>query len=247
MVPGIDMNKWWAKETRKGTPVVVKMENPNYSLLEIESPDPAFGAVDKDRGKNAKQFTWVLLLRAHRAAGCLAWLGNGIWSLLGTIRKRLILGQGVTIENDKSTKGRMLYRVILGFLITALLFLAFEVIAHFNGWHYFQSHTLHIPQTVEIQGWLHEIYVGWLGFRAGHIAPLIQSLSSFCVVLFLIQSLDRLVLCLGCFWIKIKKIKPRIEGEPFKSDDAENPGSKYPMVLVQIPMCNEREVTHPSV
>lgn len=247
MVPGIDMNKWWAKETRKGTPVVVKMENPNYSLLEIESPDPAFGAVDKDRGKNAKQFTWVLLLRAHKAAGCLAWLGNGIWSLLGTIKKRLILGQGVTIENDKSTKGRMLYRVILGFLITALLFLAFEVIAHFNGWHYFQSHSLHIPQTVEIQGWLHEIYVGWLKFRAGYIAPLIQSLSSFCVVLFLIQSLDRLVLCLGCFWIKIKKIKPRIEGEPFNSDDAENPGSNHPMVLVQIPMCNEREVYEQSI
>lgn len=89
MVPGIDMSKWWAKEQRKGTPVIVKMENPNYSLLEIDSPDSAFRPMDKDRGKNAKQFTWVLMLRAHRAAGCLAWLGNGLWSLLSTIKKRL--------------------------------------------------------------------------------------------------------------------------------------------------------------
>ncbi|KAJ8447560.1 hypothetical protein Cgig2_031173 [Carnegiea gigantea] len=241
------MSKWWGKQTRKGTPVVVKMENPNFSILEVESPDSALGPVDKDRGKNAKQFTWVLLLRAHRAAGCLAWLGNGLWALLGTIKNRLILGQGVTVENDKSTKGRLLYRIILGFLIAALAFLAFEIIAHFNGWHYFQSHGLHIPQTVEIESWLHEVYVGWLMFRAGYIAPLIQSLSNFCVVLFLIQSLDRFVLCLGCFWIKLKKIKPRIEGKPFKLNDEENPGCNYPMVLVQIPMCNEREVYEQSI
>ena len=49
--------------------------------------------------------------------------------------------------------------------------------------------------------------------------------------------------CLGRFWIKFKKIKPRIEGDPFKSDDLEGSGCNYPMVLVQIPMCNEREVS----
>jgi hypothetical protein len=49
---------------------------------------------------------------------------------------------------------------------------------------------------------------------------------------------------LGCFWIKYKKIKPRIEVDPFKSDDVEASGYEYPMVLVQIPMCNEREVMH---
>lgn len=241
------MSKWWAKEERKGTPVIVKMENPNYSLVEIESPDSAFRAVEKDRGKNAKQLTWVLLLRAHRAAGCVAWVGNGIWSLLSTIKKRLILGEGVGMENDKSSKGKLLYRVILGFLITALAFLAFEMFAHFNGWHYFQNSNLHIPQTIEIQGWLHEIYVSWLDFRVSYIAPLIQSLSTFCVVLFMIQSLDRLVLCLGCFWIKFNKIRPRIEDEPFKSSDPENPGCNHPMVLVQIPMCNEREVYEQSI
>ncbi|GAB4849963.1 Probable xyloglucan glycosyltransferase 5 [Ancistrocladus abbreviatus] len=251
MAPGIDMSKWWGKEatkeTRKGTPVVVTMENPKYSLLEIDSPDAAFRPVEKDRGKNAKQFTWVLLLKAHRAVGFVAWLGNLLWALLGTIKKRLIFGQGVTMENEKSSKGRMLYRVILAFLVTALAFLGFEVIAHLKGWHYFQNHNLHIPQTTEIQGWLHEVYVAWLEFRAGYIAPPIQALSNFCVALFLIQSADRLILCLGCFWIKYKKIKPRVEDEPFKSDDIENLGSNYPMVLVQMPMCNEREVYEQSI
>lgn len=30
---------WWAKESHRGTPVVVKMENPNnWSMVELEGP-----------------------------------------------------------------------------------------------------------------------------------------------------------------------------------------------------------------
>jgi hypothetical protein len=130
------------------------------------------------------------------------------------------------------------------FLVASLAILAFEVVAYLKGWRYFESANLHIPRTLDLQGWLHVVYVAWLTFRADYIAPLIQALSQFCVVLFLIQSVDRLILCLGCFWIKYKKIKPRIEVDPFKSDDVEASGYEYPMVLVQIPMCNEREVMH---
>ncbi|KAF2302815.1 hypothetical protein GH714_008551 [Hevea brasiliensis] len=100
--------------------------------------------------------------------------------------------------------------------------------------------------TPDLQGLLHMVYVAWLTFRAYYIAPPIQALSNFCVVLFLIQSADRMMLSLGCFWIKYKKIKPRINGDPFKSDDAEAPGYEYPKVLVQIPMCNEREAFCPD-
>ena len=39
ITPSFDFSDWWAKETRKGTPIIVKMENPNYSLVEIGSPD----------------------------------------------------------------------------------------------------------------------------------------------------------------------------------------------------------------
>jgi hypothetical protein len=219
------------------------MENHNYSVLDMDGPEAAFQQVDKDRGKNAKQFTWVLILKAHRVFSSIAWLGNGLWTLLGAIKNRLIFGQGVAMENEKSNKGRLLFRIILAFLVMALAFLAFEVVAHLKGWHYFQNHNLHIPHSLEIKGWFNTIYVGWLEFRADYIAPPIQFLSGSCVALFLIQSADRMLQCLGCFWIKYKKIKPRIEGDPFKSDDLEDSGCNYPMVLVQIPMCNEREVS----
>ncbi|MED6142653.1 putative xyloglucan glycosyltransferase 12, partial [Stylosanthes scabra] len=75
------------KESHRGTPVVVKMENPNWSMVELEAPSEddfivttATSERDKARGKNAKQLTWVLLLKAHRAAGCLASLPPALLS-----------------------------------------------------------------------------------------------------------------------------------------------------------------------
>ncbi|GMN39861.1 hypothetical protein TIFTF001_009096 [Ficus carica] len=249
MAPRLDFSNLWGKDnTRKGTPVVVTMENPNISVVEIDGPDAAFRPVEKSRGKNAKQVTWVLLLKAHRAVGGIAWLASVLWALLGTIKKRLVHRRGVDVETEKLGKGKLLFRVIKAFLVTSLAILAFEVVAYFKGWHYFQNPNLHIPRTSELQGWLHMVYVAWLTFRAGYIAPAIQALSTFCVVLFLIQSADRMILCLGCLWIKYKKIKPTIVGDPFETNDVEkSAGFEYPMVLVQIPMCNEREVYEQSI
>uniref|UniRef100_A0A2N9EKI9 Glycosyltransferase 2-like domain-containing protein n=1 Tax=Fagus sylvatica TaxID=28930 RepID=A0A2N9EKI9_FAGSY len=249
MAPKLDFSNWWTKDSRKGNPVVVTMENPNFSVVEIDGPDSAFRPVEKSRGKNAKQVTWVLLLKANRAVGCVAWLATVLWALLGAIKKRLIHREGVTIASEKLGKGKLIFRVIRVFLVTALAILAFEVVAYLHGWHYFNNPSLHIPRTSDLQGVLHMVYVAWLAFRADYIAPPIQALSKFCVVLFLIQSVDRMILCLGCLWIKYKKIKPRFEGDPFKSDDVEGSGSgyEYPMVLVQIPMCNEKEVYEQSI
>ncbi|GAU28154.1 hypothetical protein TSUD_313130 [Trifolium subterraneum] len=89
MPPRLDFSSWWVKDTQKGTPVVVKMENPSFSVVEINGADAAFRPVEKNRGKNAKQVTWVLLLKAHRAVGCVAWLATVLWDLLGAIKKRL--------------------------------------------------------------------------------------------------------------------------------------------------------------
>ncbi|KAB2077648.1 hypothetical protein ES319_A06G113200v1 [Gossypium barbadense] len=199
----------------KGTPVVVNMDNPSYSVVEIDDPDAAFKPMEKTRGKNPKQVTWVLLLKAHRAVGRAAWIATLFWDLLGTIKRRLIFRQ--------------------------------EVVAYFKGWHCFQNPSLHIPSDDDIQGLLHLVYVTWLPFRADYIAPLIQALSKFCIALFLVQSEDRFMLSLGCFWIKYKKIKPKIEGDPFESVDVEECSYEYPMGLVQIPMCNEREVYEQSI
>ncbi|CAI8601488.1 unnamed protein product [Vicia faba] len=254
MSPSLDFSKWgWVKEasnstssSMKGNPVVVTMENPNYSVLEINGPDSAFQPVNKDRTKNAKQFTWVLLLKAHKAVNCVAWIGNSLCSLLSSVKKRLFFGAVESDESDKSMKAKVLFRVIVAFLVVAMAFLLFEIVAHFKGLYYFHNHNLHVPQTWEIKGLFHEVYVKWLEFRVDYIAPPIQYLSNFCIILFLIQSIDRMVLCLGCFWIKFKKIKPLVvEGNV--EDDLEGSNYGYPLVLVQIPMCNEKEVYEQSI
>ncbi|KAL3526016.1 hypothetical protein ACH5RR_014388 [Cinchona calisaya] len=77
----------------------------------------------------------------------------------------------------------------------------------------------------------------WLSLRVDYAAPSLVLLSKFCIVLSMIQSLDRLVLCVGCFWIKLKKLVPVIEGKAYDIEDA----SSFAMVLVQIHMCNEKE------
>lgn len=251
MAPRLKLFDWWGGKEKnsqqKGTPVIVKMENPNFSIVEIGSPDAAFRPVEKSRGKNAKQVRWVLLLKANRAVGCVAWLATMFLGLLRTIQRRLIFREGVGFASEKLGKGKLLLNLIKAFLVTSLVFLAFEVVAYLKGWHYFENPNVFIPNSSDFQGFFRMIYVSWLSFRADYIAHSIQGLSTFCVVLFLIQSLDRLILCLGCLYIKWKKIKPTIDGDPFKSDDLEGSNNNYPMVLVQVPMCNEREVYELSI
>ncbi|XP_075522590.1 putative xyloglucan glycosyltransferase 5 [Primulina tabacum] len=247
MVPRMNLFNWWTKDTSQGTPVVVKMENPNFSILEIDGPDAAFKPVDKSRLKNSKQVKWVLLLKANRAVGCVAWLGAILWGLLGAIKKRLILRQGVAFASEKLGRGKLILKVIKSFLMILLGILGFEVVAYFKGWQYFENPNLYVPRTYDIQGLFQLFYVAWLEFRVRCIAPFVLSLSTFCIVLFLIQSLDRLILFLGFLYIKLKKIGPTINGDPFEYKDLEGEAQNYPMVLVQIPMCNEREVYELSI
>ncbi|KAK4490900.1 hypothetical protein RD792_001616 [Penstemon davidsonii] len=240
MAPRLNLFDWWSRDTPKGTPVIVKMENPNFSIVEINGLNDAFKPVNKSRLKNAKQVRWVLYLKANRAVGFVAWL-------LGTIKKRLLLRQGVDNASEKLGKGKLMLRIIKAFLVTLMVILAFEMVAHLKGWHHFEKPNLYILHSYEIQGLFHVVYVGWLEFRTRYIAPFVLFLSTFCLVLFIVQSLDRLILCLGCLYIKLKKIKPRIDGGSFDLDDLEGALYDYPMVLVQIPMCNEREVYELSI
>lgn len=136
-----DFGQWWSKQSHKGTSVVVKMENPNFSMLELESPEDGFQVDKRGRGRNAKQLTWVLLLKAHRAAGCLAWLANGVWALLASVRSRFTAPSD---ESGKSSQKSKLYRVIRGFLLASILLLGFELLAYSNGWH-FSRPNLHFP------------------------------------------------------------------------------------------------------
>ncbi|ONM55122.1 putative xyloglucan glycosyltransferase 8 [Zea mays] len=252
MAPGLRLAYPWGRDVRRGTPVVVTMENPNYSVVEIDGPEAealraGVPPMDKGRGRgrSAKQFTWVLLLRAHRAAGCLASLAAVTWALPSAVAKRF--RRAAAAEGVGRGRGWLLYRFIKVLLALSLLALTVELAAYWKGWH-FQRPNLtmpefHVPEVEDIQGWLHTAYLAWMSFRADYIRRPIEFLSKVCILLFVVQSLDRLVLCIACFWIKLKKIKPRLEGDPFR----EGSGYLHPMVLVQIPMCNEKEVYEQSI
>lgn len=214
----------------RGTPVVVKMESPNFSIVEIDGPDAAFKPVEKCRLRNAKQVKWILLLKANRAVGCVARFAGFLLALLGGIRRRLVLRQGVAVASEKMGRGNLMLGVIKILLLISLAILAVEILAYLNG------------SDLSLYG-IHAAYVGWLEFRGRCIAPVVQYLSTFCVVLFIVQSVDRLILCMGCAYIRMKNIRPEINGgDPFSTDYPKREPYDYPMVLVQIPMCNEREV-----
>lgn len=229
---------WLSKEERRGTPVVVKMENPNWSISDFSSPDGEVvvagrefaGAQKGGRGKNAKQITWVLLLKAHRAAGCLAYLASSAVALSAAVRRRVSSGR--TDSDDSSSLRLRFYSCIKIFLLASVFLLAFEIAAYFNGWH------LMAPE-IGFRNLAGAIYSSYLRFRAEFIAPPLQFLANTCVVLFLVQSADRFILCLGCFWIRFKRIKHVPNS---MTEDDEEAGKFFPMVLIQIPMCNEREV-----
>ncbi|KAM3286341.1 xyloglucan glycosyltransferase 4 [Capsicum chacoense] len=214
--------------------VVVTMENPkSISLVEVNDLNsPAFR--DKNKAANPKRFTKVLLLKAQRTLGCIPWMANSLCTTFASVKKRIALSD----ESDEEPKYRgRLYRFIRAFLAISVVALFIEIFAYFNQWH------LNLVNPWEVQSILQWTYMAWISFRADYIAPSLAKLTSFCIVLFLIQSVDRLVLCLGCFWMKFRKTKPIINEDACDLED----GSFFPMVLVQIPMCNEKEVFAQSI
>ncbi|XP_006342672.1 probable xyloglucan glycosyltransferase 12, partial [Solanum tuberosum] len=242
---------WWGgKETQRGTPVVVKMENPNnWSMVELETPseDDSFLLTkgEKVKNKNAKQLTWVLLLKAHKAAGCLTSIASALFSFGSVIRRRVATG-----KTDSSTSNSWFYSCIKVFVWFSLILLGFEIAAYYKGWH-FNTYDLHIQHLytlanpLAVKGVFDLLYSIWVVVRVEYFAPILRSLANVCIVLFFIQSLDRLILCLGCLWIRIWKIKPVLKDGPVDLEDGD--GGYYPMVLVQIPMCNEKEVYQQAI
>lgn len=219
--------------------VVLTIEKPNnnFSLLEISGPDTSLLLEQKRKAASPKQFTWLLLLKAHKALACVSWLAMSLNKTFASVKKRVNSSADIA-EEEPQGRGTRLYRFMKAFLFISIFALAMEVIAHFKKWSY-----LSVIHPLEVQGLVHWSYMAWLAFRADYIAPLVITLSQFCVALFMIQSLDRMVLCLGCFWIKYRKLKPVIDEAAFDIEDSSN----LPMVLVQIPMCNEREVYAQSI
>lgn len=211
--------------------VVVTLDCPdNISLIKM-SESTRFQ--EKQKAASPKQFSWVLLLKLQRALACFPWAATSLWAVFGSIRKRAASSD---LEGPRY-RGR-LYMFIKAFLALSVLALVVEIFAYFKNWENLSLVSIHPWEVESLVQWC---YMSWMSSRTDYVAPLIAALSRFCVVLFMIQSLDRLVQCLGCFWIKFKKLRPMLEREG--CDDIESDGASFcPMVLVQIPMCNEREV-----
>ncbi|GLJ32570.1 hypothetical protein SUGI_0655130 [Cryptomeria japonica] len=228
----------WGKGNDAGiTPVVVTVDNPNQSVVEVENENVENLQGDKGRrGKNARQLTWVLLLKAHRALGFLLWLAMWLWAMIGVVKNRVIYRQGgLIMEPHSKTHRGKLFVFIKTFLAFSVAAMVLEIGAYIMGWHIYR----HIEFEV-IQHW---IYLMWVSFRSNYIAPPLQALADVCSVFFLIQSADRLILSIGCLWIKYMRINPM----PKNDEDFEQGEAVYPMVLIQIPMCNEREVYAQSI
>ncbi|KAI3725627.1 hypothetical protein L1987_65418 [Smallanthus sonchifolius] len=186
-----------------------------------------------DRNKNAKQLTWVFLLKAHRATTSMA---STTFSLSYAVHRRVTSG-----HTDAHIHTARSYKACLWL---SFLLLWFEIAAYYKGWQ-FGIPDLHLQylytltNPFEFKGFFDWIYSKWVLIRVEYLAPPLQLLANVCIYMFLIESLDRFVLCLGCCWIRFMKIKP------IAKQDLES--GFFPMVLVQIPMCNEKEVYHQSI
>lgn len=236
--PNYEFQEWWNKQRDNNGLFSDNSLNPNTHLaLEIPSPT-ADGTAHKERTRSARQLSWVYLLKFQQIAHYLAYSVSAFISILSTAKRRLTSSDSAGHLGYDSR----LYRIIKLFLIVVVLLLVFELVAYFKGWHF-------SPPSVgssDVEDLVERVYANWLAIRANYLAPPLKSLMNVCIVLFLVQSVDRLILVLGCFWIKFRGIKPVAQmdymdgGENFNVED-------YPMVLVQIPMCNEREVYHQSI
>ncbi|XVF81253.1 hypothetical protein PTKIN_Ptkin15bG0141000 [Pterospermum kingtungense] len=233
-----EFQEWSNKQGEKNHELFTTgTKNNGYLTVDISTPNPDQTA-EKDRAKSARQLSWVCLLKFQQLANSLSWITNASILLLRIANRRI---SSADSPSDSSSASSKLYRVIKFFLFLVLLLLCVELVAYFKGWYFSPPSAASASAAVEL------VYAKWLEIRAEYLAPPLQSLTNVCVVLFLIQSVDRVVLILGCFWIKFKRVKPtatmeypvgRVEGENIED---------YPMVLVQIPMCNEREVYQQSI
>ncbi|XP_043721420.1 probable xyloglucan glycosyltransferase 6 isoform X2 [Telopea speciosissima] len=233
--PNYEFQEWWNKEKeRNGAPPVDKSENNNCSAIDIHSPTTP---VEKDRSRSALQLSWVCLLKFQQVKNFLSWVTNGFFSLLRTANRRI-----VSNSNSSSRNGSRLYRVIKVFMVIIILLLLVELLAYFKGWHF-------SPPSVasdNVLGFVEIVYATWLYIRANYLAPPLQALSNVCIVLFLVQSVDRIILVFGCIWIKFRRLKP-VPSMEYSGDTENENVEDYPMVLIQIPMCNEREVYQQSI
>ncbi|XP_010552024.1 PREDICTED: probable xyloglucan glycosyltransferase 6 [Tarenaya hassleriana] len=242
-----EFQEWWNKQRERNRDIfsgdVYSAAGEDDALITVEIRTPAVDP-DKDRirARTARQLSWLYLLKFQQLAASVAWIASSFVYLVRTANRRIATDSPPSLSPSPSSTSARLYRAIKGFLAVVILLLCLELAAYFKGWHFTPPSVASAEAAGEV------VYARWLEIRATYLAPPLQSLTNVCIVLFLIQSVDRLVLVLGCFWIKLRQIKPVAAMEyPATAVDEGDRVEDYPMVLVQIPMCNEREVYQQSI
>ncbi|XP_031500146.1 glucomannan 4-beta-mannosyltransferase 9 [Nymphaea colorata] len=93
-----------------------------------------------------------------------------------------------------------------------------------------------------------QISLMWKQIRTPLIVPLLKVAVVICLIMSLMLFMERLYMAIVIVIVKLLGRKPekRYKWEPIR-DDVELGNSAYPMVLVQIPMFNEREVYQLSI
>ncbi|KAL3517851.1 hypothetical protein ACH5RR_020440 [Cinchona calisaya] len=254
--PNYEFQEWWNKQranvnnNNNETELFISApsisssssssENPSFLTVEINTPKGADRTAEKERSRSARQLSWIYLLKFQQIANSLAFLTNGFISILRTANRRVAMA-----SNQTSHRQSKLYRIIKAFLIVVVTLLVIELVAYYRGWH-FSPPTVDAAEVVDLVEYL---YAKWLEIRVNYLAPPLQGLTNVCIVLFMVQSVDRVILVLGCAWIRFRGLKPVAQME-YSSEEIESASANledYPMVLVQIPMCNEREVYQQSI
>lgn len=233
--PNYEFQECWNKQRENGHEFLQDKADVNDALLSVQVRNPGQDStVDKEvRSRSARQLSWIYLLKFQQIANSLAWMTSSIIYILRIANRRIRSSPDSAPPDSAHSK---LYRVIKAFLILVIFLFCFELVAYFKGWHFSPPSAASAKRIVEL------VYAKWLEVRADYLAPPLRNLANTCIVLFLVQSVDRAALVLGCAWIKLRKLKPTAMIEYTVGVEAENV-EDYPMVLVQIPMCNEREVS----
>ncbi|GKV34269.1 hypothetical protein SLEP1_g42653 [Rubroshorea leprosula] len=88
----------------------------------------------------------------------------------------------------------------------------------------------------------------WQQTKAPFIVPLLKVMVFLCLIMSIMLFVERVYMGIVILFVKLfgKKLEKRYRWEPIK-DDVELGNSAYPMVLVQIPMYNEKEVYQLSI
>ncbi|KAL1340886.1 hypothetical protein HN51_027390 [Arachis hypogaea] len=257
--PNYEFQEWWNKQREKNNVDLFQdkehhAESAPFLSVDIQGGGDVKGGgggggrggkarssdplVEKDRARSARQLSWVVRLKFQQVGAFLAWISNGAVHLVRTANRR------ISSAGSRSDSSSRLYRAIRAFLIVVILLLGFELLAYFKGWHFSPP----VVGSAEVLGMVGVVYARWLEIRAEYLAPPLQGLANVCTFLFIVQSVDRIVLILGCFWIKFRRLKPVASIEYASiGENREVNVEEYPMVLIQIPMCNEREVYQQSI